>query len=145
MDNFNMPQNSLRQSNRRKKLPLVLSFVLPFSIASIAYLVALLTTNGINMLLSSDGWHQYYPFLVSFREKLLDCGSMQYSWSVGMGGSYPSLYAYYLASPLNFLSVFFSTDLLPHYFTLMTILKLAFAGFFMAWFLRIVYRKNDYS
>ncbi|MBE6985381.1 MAG: hypothetical protein E7434_07240 [Ruminococcaceae bacterium] len=139
------PKNSLRKTRHNKKLPMIFAFLLPFLLSTIAYLIALLTTDGTNMLLSSDGWHQYYPFLVDLREKLLAGGSMQYSWTVGMGGSYPSLYAYYLASPLNFLSVFVSTDLLPHYFTVMTILKLSFAGLFMAWFLRIAYRRNDMS
>ncbi len=135
------PQTSLWH----RRMPMILSFVLPFLISGICYLISLLTMDGINMLLSSDGWHQYYPFLVSLREKLLDGGSLQYSWSVGMGGSYPSLYAYYLASPMYLLSVAVPSNLLAHFFTLLTIVKLSLAGFFMAWFLRIAYRRNDYS
>ncbi len=149
MDDFNELRHKIKSplpgSKQWTRAPMVLAFVLPFLISGLCFLISLLSTDGTNMLLSSDGWHQYYPFLVSLREKLLDGGSMQYSWTVGMGGSYPSLYAYYLASPLNLLSVAIPLDLLAHFFTVLTIVKLSLAGFFMAWFLRIAYRRNDYS
>ncbi len=125
------------------RLPMLLSFALPFLIACIAFTVSMLTTGGKNMLLSSDGWHQYYPFLVTLRDKLLSGGSLEYSWVVGMGGNFTSLYAYYLASPMYLLTVLVPLDLLPSYFTLMTVLKLSFAGLFFGWFLRLVYRQND--
>ncbi len=127
------------------RLIMPLSFFLPFWIATFAYSFSMLYTDGKNMLLSSDGWHQYYPFLVTLREKLLSGGSMDYSWVVGMGGSFPSLFAYYLASPMYLLSIFVPLSALPHYFTLMTIVKLSLAGCFFAWFLRLVYRRKDVS
>lgn len=33
-------------------------------------------------------WHQYYPFFVSFREKLRSGGSLQYLREAGMGIGY---------------------------------------------------------
>ena len=140
------PKNALRRN--KKLLPRmisILSFALPFLIASIAYVASMLCTDGTNMLLHSDGWHQYYPFLVTLRDKLLNGGSMEYSWSVGMGGSFPSLFAYYLASPMYLLSVLIPMDALPHYFTFLTVLKLSLAGCFFTRFLRIVYRREDIS
>lgn len=140
----NPPKNALRNHEKiYNRVLTALSFLLPFGVATIAYLVSMHFTEGTNMLLSSDGWHQYYPFLVTLRDKLRSGGSMEYSWIVGMGGSFPSLFAYYLASPLYLLSALVPLDSLPHYFTLMTILKLTFAGFFFSWFLRLVYRRKD--
>lgn len=125
------------------RLTMFLAFFLPFVLASAIYLIAMFFTDGTNMLLSSDGWHQYYPFLVDLRDKLLSSKDLTYSWTVGMGQSYASLYAYYLASPMYLLSVLVPLDLLPHYFTLMTIVKLSLAGFCFSWFLRLTYRRCD--
>lgn len=122
---------------------MLLAFFLPFVLSSAVYLIAMVFTDGTNMLLSSDGWHQYYPFLVDLRDKLLSGKDLTYSWTVGMGQSYASLYAYYLASPMYLLSVLVPIDLLPHYFTLMTIVKLSLAGFCFSRFLRLTYRRCD--
>ena len=138
------PRRALHLSDRAKKrLPVFLSFALPFLIACIAFSVAMLFTDGRNMPLASDGWHQYYPFLKVFREKLRTGGSMEYSWVSGMGGSFISLFAYYLSSPMYLLSVLVPESVLPQFMTVLTILKLSLAGFFFGWFLRIVYRRND--
>ena len=48
---------------------------------------------------------QYAPFFAEFRHKLADGGSLLYSWNVGMGVNFAALYAYYLASPLNWLKM----------------------------------------
>lgn len=135
----------LRGSHRAERWTLPLSFLLPFTICCIVFACAGLFPFGDRQIMASDEWHQYYPFLVTFREKLRTGGSMQYSWDVGMGTGYASLYAYYLASPLYLLSVLVPLSILREYFALMTILKLAFAGMFFAYFLKTVFRKADLS
>ena len=130
---------------RHKRLPLFCSFALPFVIACIAYAFLGLYPVGDYQLLAHDQWHQYYPFFVSFREKLMGGGSLQYTWDVGMGTGYASLFAYYLASPLNLLSVLVPSAWLREYFALMTVLKFSFAGLFFGVFLRTAFRKNDMS
>ncbi len=135
----------LRKAKTTPRRIMLLAFFLPFFLSSAVYLIAMAFTDGTNMLLSSDGWHQYYPFLVDLRDKLLNGKSLTYSWTVGMGQSYASLYAYYLASPMYLLSVLVPLELLPHYFTLMTIVKLSLAGFCFSWFLRLTYRRCDFA
>ena len=138
------PRRALHLSDRaRRRMPVFLSFALPFLIACIAFAIAMLFTDGRNMPLASDGWHQYYPFLKVFRDKLRSGGSMEYSWVSGMGGSFISLFAYYLSSPMYLLSALVPEGILPQFMTVLTILKLSLAGFFFGWFLRIVYRRND--
>ena len=56
-------------------------------------------------MLYSDMYHQYYPFFVAFRNALREGRGLLYTWSVGLGMDYLGLIAYYLASPLNLLSV----------------------------------------
>ena len=84
------PSTPLRRSPK-ERLPLLLSFCLPFLISGIALAVAGLYPFGNGQIMAHDGWHQYYPFFRAFREKLLTGGSLQYTWEVGAGTSYLSL------------------------------------------------------
>ena len=134
----------LRRSPK-ERLPLLLSFCLPFLISGIALAIAGLYPFGDGQIMAHDGWHQYYPFFRAFREKLLTGGSLQYTWDVGAGTGYASLYAYYLASPLNLLAVLVPASLLRELFAFLTVLKLGLAGLFFGIYLKIVYRKNDFA
>ena len=132
----------LRRSPR-ERLPLLLSFCLPCLISCIALAIAGLYPFGNGQIMAHDGWHQYYPFFRAFREKLLSGGSLQYTWDVGAGTGYTSLLAYYLASPLNLLSLLVPAAYLRELFAFLTVLKLGLAGLFFGVYLKIVYRKND--
>ena len=82
-----------------------LAFFIPFLIS-----VIILIGNGVypfgeKCILHMDMYHQYYPFFMEFREKLVTGGSMMYSWNLGLGSDFVSLYAYYLSSPWNLLLV----------------------------------------
>ncbi len=123
------PSTPLRRSSR-ERLPLLLSFCLPFLISGIAFAIAGLFPFGDRQIMAHDGWHQYYPFFRAFREKLLTGGSLQYTWDVGAGTGYLSLFAYYLASPLNVLSLLVPASLLRELFSFLTVLKLGLAGLF---------------
>ena len=135
----------LKKEKRTERLPLLLAFLMPFVIVCIVFAVGGVYPFGDNMILAHDEWHQYYPFFSAFRQKLLSGGSLQYTWNVGMGTGYASLFAYYLASPLNWLCILVPASALREFFALLTAIKLACAGLFFAMFLRIVYRRNDYS
>mgnify|MGYP004648238459 CR=1 FL=1 len=137
-------KRSLDQRSPVKK-QLWLSFLLPFVIACISFAVAGLFPVGDKPIMASDGWHQYYPFLVSFREKLRSGGSLQYTWDVGMGNTYLSLFAYYLSSPLYLLSALVPLKFLREFYALATVLKISLAGLFFGHFLRIAFRKFDWA
>ena len=96
-------------------------------------------------MLYSDQYHQYYPFFVAFRKTLLSGESLLYSWDVGMGLDYLGLISYYLASPLNLLSVLVPESLTLEYFALLTPIRLGLAGLFFAIFLKNIFGKNDLS
>ncbi len=127
------------------RLPRLLAFFLPFCIVTICYIVAKVFPFGDRQILASDGWHQYYPFLLTLREKLLHGGSLEYIRNIGMGSNYISLYAYYVASPLNLLSVLVPLDYMREFFTLTTVLKISFASFFFCVFLETAYKKREIS
>ena len=100
---------------------------------------------GQNSLLYSDMYHQYYPFFVSFRRALLSGESLLYNWDVGMGMDYLGLVSYYLASPLNLLSILVPEAFLLDFFSLLVPIKLGLAGLFFAIFLSKLFSKNDLS
>ena len=98
---------------------------------------------GDSSMLYSDAYHQYYPFFVAFRRTLRSGESLLYSWNVGMGMDYLGLIAYYLASPLNLVSVILPEGLLLPYFSFLVPIKLSLASFFFALFLRKLFQQND--
>ncbi len=108
-------------------------------------LIASLTHSGELSMLYSDCYHQYYPFFRAFREALLRGDSLLYSWDVGMGMDYLGLIAYYLASPLNLLSVLVPDGWTLGYFSLLMPLKLGFASLFFALFLKKISGRDDLS
>ena len=100
---------------------------------------------GKTSMLYSDMYHQYYPFFLNFRKALLSGDSLLYNWSLGMGMDYLGLISYYLASPLNLLSVLVPEGLLLEYFSLLMPIKLGLAGMFFAIFLKKTFNKDDFS
>ena len=89
----------------RKWNYLALAFAFPFVGMLILMLIAGYVPFGNKSMLYSDMWHQYYPFFKSFRAALLSGDSLLYNWNIGMGIDYMGLISYYLASPLNLLSI----------------------------------------
>ena len=122
---------------------------LAFAFTFLAFLclmvVKKMTPFGNTSMLYSDAYHQYYPFFLSFRKALRSGESLLYSWDVGMGMDYLGLIAYYLASPLNLLSVLVPDSLTLVYFSLLIPIRLGFASMFFAMFLRKIFKKNDLS
>lgn len=124
---------------------ILLSFLLPFVIMLVAFGVMAVSPFGDKQILVTDLWHQYFPFLADFQEKLKTGDSLFYTFSVGGGTNYFALASYYLASPMNFLSVFIPGDWLREFLMFSVVTKIALAGMFMALFLRYTFKKNDYS
>lgn len=102
-------------------------------------------SDGESQMLVIDLWHQYYPFFRVEREKLLSGGSFLYSWQNGLGSNFLSLIAYYAASPINWISVFFGADHVREALTFILVGKIGFAGAFFSCFLRYTYKRRDFS
>ncbi len=108
-------------------------------------LVSSLMFNGSYSMLYSDCYHQYYPFFLAYRKALLSGQSLLFNWNVGMGMDYLGLISYYLASPLNLLSVLVPEKLMLGYFSLLMPIKLGLAAAFFALFLKTTFHKDDFS
>ncbi|MEE0110268.1 MAG: YfhO family protein [Oscillospiraceae bacterium] len=122
---------------------------LAFAIPCVGMLFVMLISQyepfGKYSMLYSDMYHQYYPFFVEFRNAIRSGDGLLYTWSVGMGMDYLGLIAYYLASPLNLLSVLVPEGWLLEFFSLLVPIKLGFAGLFFAIFLKKLFGKDDLS
>ncbi len=128
-----------------RNIYLWLAFLVPFALMVIAYGVMEVSPFGDKQILVTDNWHQYFPFLADLQHKLKNGESLFWTWSVGGGVNYFSLMSYYLASPVNFLSVFIPADWLREFLMFSVCLKVGLAGSFTALFLRSVYKRNDLS
>ncbi len=131
--------------NPNKWLYLALSFLFPLAGMLVYMFLADCAPFGEYSMLYSDNYHQYYPFYKAFREALLSGDSLLYSWDVGLGLDYLGLISYYLASPLNLLSVLVPESWTLEAFSLLVPFKMAFAGLFFAIFLKRTFGKNDLS
>ena len=135
----------LPDPRKRKWNFTALAFLFPFVGMLLVMLISGYKPFGQYSMLYSDMYHQYYPFFVAFRRSLRTGQSLLYNWSIGMGIDYLGLISYYMASPLNLLSVLVPEKLLLSYFSLLMPIKLGLAGLFFALMLRKLYGKNDFS
>lgn len=96
---------------------------------------------GEQCILHIDMYHQYCPFFTELMDKIKHGGSMFYSWNIGLGADFISLYAYYLASPLNWLLLLCPQNHVIEFMTLLVILKISLAGLFFGYYLKEHFEK----
>ncbi len=126
-------------------LYVLLAFLIPFLLMFFAFKVMGVAPYGTKQILVTDLWHQYYPFLVDYQSKLKAGESLLWSWTSGGGTNYVALFAYYLASPLNFFSVMVPANHLREFFFIITCVKIGLAGMFYSLFIRISFGRKDLS
>lgn len=127
-----------------KKLPVIMAFVIPVLILLVLYIGREVFPLGENMYLRSDMYHQYAPFMKEFQRNIQSGGSLLYSWNIGLGNNFASTYAYYLASPVNWLSVIFPDHLVPEFMNIMLIIKSGLMSSTFAWYVIRKFRRSDY-
>ena len=113
---------------------LLLAFLIPFVGMLFVMIISGYEPFGDYSMLYSDMYHQYYPFFVAFRDALRNGKGVLYTWSIGLGMDYLGLISYYLASPLNLLSVLVPEGWLLEFFSLLMPVKLGLASTFLLFF-----------
>lgn len=127
----------------RKNYVILLSFFLPTVILTIAYIICGIYPFGKWDLLIIDLYHQYAPFISDLQERFRSFSSFLYSWSGGLGTNYLPLYAYYLASPLNLITILFPKEYLTEAILVLTLLKVSLAGVCFSIYLKGVHREES--
>ena len=124
---------------------LVAAFTVPVVVMIIIFTQRGIFPFGEQSFLRTDMYHQYAPFFSEFQHKLKNGSSLLYSWNIGMGVNFTALYAYYLASPLNWLLIICPKSLVIEFMTYSIVLKIGLSGLTMAWYLRKRFERNDFG
>lgn len=98
---------------------------------------------GDKCLVVVDGVHQYLPFFSEYQEKLKNLDSLQYTFNVGMGNNFISLWSYYLSSPFNLIILLCAKSHLPMALNLIISAKIIMAALCFAYFLMHAGRKPE--
>lgn len=115
---------------------LLIAFFVPVVIMVIIFIQRGIFPFGEESFLRTDMYHQYAPFFSEFQYKLRHGGSLLYSWDVGLGVNFAALYAYYLASPFNWLLFFCPKGLIIEFMTYLIVVKIGLSGLSFAWYLK---------
>ena len=110
-------------------------FLIPTLFAGIGFILIGVWPTGDGTVLIIDSLHQYLPFYTDFHEKLRTGGSLLYSFSAGLGYNFWATYAYYLASPLNFLIALVPKANVCDFMDLMILLKIGLCGGTFSWYM----------
>ncbi len=121
----------------------LLSFLIPACILEIAFICQLIFPFGKWDILIVDLYHQYAPFISDLQDRIRSFSGILYSWSGGLGASYLPQFAYYLASPLNILTVLFPKAYLTEAILFLTLLKVGLAGACFNYYLKGVHREQN--
>ncbi len=119
------------------------SFVLAAMVMLAAYIFMGFFPMGEHVMLKVDMYHQYGPFHEEFRDRLINGRSLLYSWEGGIGKNFIAQMAYYTASPLSFLMVFFPQKNMTEAMALFVLLKVAFSASFFSYYLKKKFKRDD--
>ena len=120
---------------RVKKRCCIWGFAIPAVTVAVGFAVNGVFPFGDHGVLIIDSLHQYLPFFTEFHEKLVNSESLLYSFGGGMGFNFWDTFAYYLASPMNFLVTLFPKANMMDAMALFIILKIGLCGLTMAYYL----------
>ena len=133
---------SPRQASHNR-IYLTLSFIFPAVILGTAFTLNGVFPFGNRHILNVDFLHQYYPFLSDMWHKLREGSISPWSWTAGFGYDYTALIAYYMASPLNILTLIMPHAWMREVLALIVLLKIGFAGLACALFLRYAFKQSS--
>lgn len=118
-------QTEIDNEKIKKVVLYLLAFLFPILILAIVFVYLKVYPFGEDTYLPVDAYGQYAPYLQYFRNLCFGEGSIIYSLGKSIGGEMYGLFAYYLISPYNFITLFFQKGNLPFAFELILILKIA--------------------
>ena len=79
---------------------------------------------GENSILKCDLYQQYVNFFCYLRDVIINNKSIMVSWNLGLANNFFTTFAYYLASPLNLIVVFFNPTNMDIGIEILTLIKI---------------------
>lgn len=119
-----------------------LAFLIPFFICLLVSYCKCFIFGGHKNLLVSDMQGQYVSLFSYLQDVFRGNDSIFYSFTKSLGGNMFGTFAYYLASPLNFIIIFFSKAHLTWGILLIVMLKISLSGLTMYFFLNKHFNKD---
>ena len=120
-----------------------LSFIIPILLLLGIFVARGIFPFGKNSFMYSDMYHQYIPFLTEFRRKLCSGESLAFSWNVGLGSNFLAIYAYYLASPIYWLSILVPEGFLIEFMSYLVVVKIGLCGLTFSYYLSRKFNTKD--
>lgn len=115
----------------------VVSALITFGIVFFVFFIMGINPFGIRSVAIIDAYIQYLDFFGFFKDVLNGENSIVYSYSNYLGGGTIGMFAYYLASPVNLILVFFDKADLDTFYNLAVAIKLSLCALSFAIFLRV--------
>lgn len=131
---FKKERRSLKE-NFKDNYCYYVSFGIVFLFMTGVWIAMEITPIDLRSLTIVDSLHQYIPFFSEYRNRLLNEGSLFYSWNIALGSNFVSLAAYYLSSPFNYILLVFSREAIPMIASFLMVLKICLSSTTMAYYL----------
>ncbi|MEE5988279.1 YfhO family protein [Ligilactobacillus equi] len=112
-----------------------ISFIITLILITSMLAILGYTPFGVKSMATMDANIQYLDFFAYYRDLLLGKNSI-FSMSYFLGGDNTTTIAYYLASPLNLLVIFFKKSQLSTFYNLLVVLKVSLSSLTIAFFLK---------
>ena len=123
---------------------------LVFAAFSVSFLIGLLVLAvrqiapfGDNSIITIDCFHQYAPFLLEIRDRILNGKSLVYSWDAGLGRDLLVQTAYYTASPLDYLVLLIKPVQICEFVAFLILLKISLCSSAFTFYLNKHYKRQD--
>ena len=127
-----------------KTWQLVLSaFLATFLIGLLVLAIRGIAPFGDNSIITIDCFHQYSPFLLEIRDRILNGKSLIYSWDAGLGRDLFVQTAYYTASPLDYLVLLIKPEQICEFVAFLILLKISLCGASFTFYLNKHYARQD--
>ena len=128
--------------SKYESLLYILAFTLPVLIMLVVLNIGGFYPFGNKTMFIMDMRDQYLEFFASLRNIFSGDSSLFFSWSRTMGGNYMGLFAYYMASPLSFITIFFSLKNMAAAILVLTLLKLGLCGLSFSIYSNYIWKRS---
>lgn len=126
-------------------MPYVTALCIPVLVMLLVFFQREIFPFGGKSFLRTDLYHQYAPFHQMMRDALRSGKDLTYTWDVGLGTNMLSLYAYYLASPFNWLLFLWPANYVIEFITYGIVLKMGIASVTFTYYLKKHCNKDSWT
>lgn len=140
-----MKRFSIKKFDFNHRKDYLLAFFLPVLILFLIYIIRGVYPFGEQCFLRSDMYHQYAPFHAALLDKLQNGESLLYSWDIGMGVNFVALFAYYLATPFNWLLLLIPQTILIEVMSIFIFIKVGLSGVTFTYYINKHFNTRSFS